>query len=149
MLNPDFRDMLSALLDAGAEFLVVGAYSMAVHGHPRATGDLDLWIRATDSNAERVWRALKQFKAPMRELKIEDLQVPDTVFQIGVAPRRIDLLTSIDGVEFDEAWPRRKMVEIDGLRLAVIGREDLLRNKLASPRPKDKADAAWLETDNP
>ena len=104
MLNPDFRDMLSALSAEGAEFLLVGAFAMAVHGYPRATGDMDIWIRPSDENAGRVWRALRQFKAPMRNLSVEDLKSPDTVFQIGVAPRRIDLLTSIDGVEFDDAW---------------------------------------------
>ncbi len=145
MLNPDFRDMLSALSAEGAEFLLVGAYAMAVHGYPRATGDMDLWIRPSDENAERVWRALKQFKAPMRNLSVEDLKSPDIVFQIGVAPRRIDVLTSIDGVEFDAAWAGRKMVDLEGQPVAVLGRADLLRNKRACPRPKDQADALWLE----
>ena len=96
-MNPDFRDMLSALCDEGAEFLLVGAYAMAAHGCPRATGDIDIWIRPSDDNAQRVWRALKRFKAPVRNLTIDDLKTPEIVFQIGVAPRRIDLLTSIDG----------------------------------------------------
>jgi len=149
VLNPDFRDMLSALSDADAEFLLVGAYAMAVHGYPRATGDMDLWIRRSDENARRVWAALKQFKTPMRDLSIEDLNTPDIVFQIGVAPRRIDILTSIDGVDFEAAWLHRRVMEIDGLRLSVLGRDDLLRNKKASPRPKDKIDAIWLETEPP
>ncbi len=146
MLNPDFRDMLSALSAEGAEFLVVGAYAMAAHGFPRATGDIDIWIRRSDENAERVWRALRRFKAPMRNLSVDDLKTVDTVFQIGVAPRRIDLLTSIDGVAFEEAWPRRKEVTIAGQPFAVVGREDLLRNKTASGRPKDQADALWLQS---
>jgi hypothetical protein len=148
-LNPDFRDMLSALCDEGAEFLLVGAYAMAAHGCPRATGDIDLWIRPSGENAERVWRALKRFKAPVRDLTIADLTTSELVFQIGVAPRRIDLLTSIDGVDFDEAWPRRKMIEVDGQRLAVLGRDDLIRNKKACPRSKDQADALWLESEQP
>ena len=93
MLNPDFRDMLSALSAKDADFLLVGAYAMAVHGYPRATGDMDIWIRRSDENAERVWQALKQFKAPMRNLTVEDLKTPDVVFQIGVAhapDRRLD-----------------------------------------------------------
>jgi len=149
MLNPDFRDMLSALCAENAEFLLVGAYAMAAHGYPRATGDMDIWIRPSDENAERVWRALKRFKAPMRNLNLEDLKIPDVVFQIGIAPRRIDLLTSIDGVDFDDAWPRRKMIDIDGQQLAIIGREDLLHNKKACRRSKDQADALWLESEEP
>ena len=147
MLNPDFRDMLSALSDEGVEFMLVGAYAMAVHGYPRATGDMDIWIRRSDANAERVWRALKRFKAPMRQLAVDDLKTPDVVFQIGVAPCRIDILTAIDGVEFEDAWPRRKEVEIEGQRFGVIGRDDLVLNKSACGRPKDQADAAWLQSD--
>ena len=107
MLNPDFRDMLSALSAERAEYLLVGAYAVAVHGLPRATGDLDIWIRASDANARRVWRALGRFGAPLSELREADLQTPGIVVQIGVAPRRIDLLTAIDGVAFDEAWSER------------------------------------------
>jgi hypothetical protein len=149
MLNPDFRDMLSALSDENAEFLLVGAYAMAVHGYPRATGDMDIWIRPSAENAQRVWRALKQFKAPMRDLTVDDFNTPDIVFQIGVAPCRIDLLTSIDGVDFDDAWPHRKIIDIEGQRLAVIGRDELIRNKKACRRPKDQADALWLESEQP
>ncbi len=146
MLNPDFRDMLSALSAEGAEFLVVGAYAMAAHGFPRASGDIDIWIRRSNENAERVWRALRQFKAPMRDLSVDDLKTVDTVFQIGVAPRRIDLLTSIDGVVFEQAWPRKKNVTVAGQHFAVIGWDDLLQNKSASGRPKDQADALWLKS---
>ncbi len=145
MLNPDFRDILSAFLDEGVEFLLVGAYALAVHGHPRATGDLDLWVRPSPENAQRVWRALERFGAPLSQLTLEDLQRPDLIFQIGVAPRRIDVLTSIEGVTFEEAWPARLEVEINGLRIPVIGREHLIQNKKASGRPQDLADAAWLE----
>ena len=147
MLNPDFRDMLSALCDEKVEFLLVGAYALAVHGCPRATGDMDLWIRPTPENAQRVWRALERFGASRSRLKQEDLMVPENVFQIGVPPRRIDILTSIDGVAFDEAWCERKEFEIEGRRLSVIGREQLLKNKRASGRPKDLADIAWLESE--
>lgn len=145
MLNPDFRDILSVFLEEGVEFLLVGAYALAVHGHPRATGDLDLWARPSPENAQRVWRALEKFGAPLSQLTLEDLQKPDLIFQIGVAPRRIDILTSIEGVEFEEAWPARLEVEIDGLRIPVIGREHLIQNKKASGRPQDLADVAWLE----
>ena len=145
MLNPDFRDMLSALCEEKAEFLIVGAYALAAHGHPRATGDIDVWVRRSDDNAKRVWRALVRFGAPLADLKLEDLKTPDLIFQIGVEPRRIDIVTSIAGVEFDEAWPDRKDVEIEGLKIPVIGRLHLLKNKKAVGRPQDLADVAWLE----
>ena len=144
-MNKDFRDMLSALSDEDAEFLVVGAYALAAHGIPRSTGDIDLWIRPSPENAKRVWDALKRFRAPLRELTVEDLTADDVVFQIGIAPRRIDLLTSITAVDFDEAWEDRMQVEIEGVPLAVISRDHLLQNKRATGRPKDMADVAWLE----
>ena len=122
---------------------------MAADGCPRATGDMDIWIRPSEENAERVWRAIKRFEEAVRNLTIDDLKTPEIVFQIGVAPRRIDLLTSIDGVDFDDAWPRRKKIEVDGRCLAVIGRDDLVRNKKACPRPKDQADVLWLESEQP
>src|SRR3990172_7352874 len=117
--------MLSALSAAGAEFLIVGAHALSAHGYPRATGDLDIWVRPTKENADRVWLALEQFGAPRRHLTRDDLCTPDTVFQIGVPPQRIDILTSIDGVDFDEAWVTRKQSEIEGLTVGILGREQL------------------------
>ena len=146
-MNPDFRDMLSALCDENVEFLVVGAYALAAHGLPRATGDIDIWIRRSPRNAQRIWRALERFKAPRSNLTTEDLTTPNIVFQIGVAPRRIDILTSIDGVEFDEAWPERNEIEVAGQRFGVIGRDHLLKNKKALGRPQDLADVARLESE--
>jgi len=145
-LNPDFRDMLSALNDAGAEFLIVGAYALAAHGMPRATGDIDIWIRPTAENAHLVWQALTSFGAPLSRLQIEDLATPDLVFQIGIAPRRIDILTSISGVEFEEAWAKRSNLEIAGQRLNILSRNHLIQNKRAAGRPKDLADLAWLQS---
>ncbi len=141
--------MLSALFAEKVEFLVVGGYALAAHGFPRATGDMDLWIRRSPENAERVWRALHAFRAPLVNLELKDLQSRDIVFQIGAPPRRIDILTSIDAVEFDDAWGRRKEVRIEGRSVAVIGHDDLLRNKKALGRPKDLADVAWLEVAAP
>jgi predicted nucleotidyltransferase len=149
LLNRDFRDMLSALSDEHAEFLLVGAYALAVHGLPRATGDLDLWIRSSADNAGRVWRALVRFGAPVGDLRQEDLRTPGVVVQIGVAPRRIDLLTSIDAVEFDDAWAQRTEVELEGVRVPVIGRRELIVNKKAVGRPQDLADVARLENEPP
>ncbi len=145
MLNQDFREMLSELSAQQAEFLLVGAYALAGHGLPRATGDIDIWIRPTGDNAERVWRALAAFGAPLETLTIRDLTTPGVFFQIGVPPRRIDILTAIDGVEFEQAWMSRHVCKIDGVDVPVLGRADLICNKRAAGRPKDLADVAWLE----
>jgi hypothetical protein len=144
-LNRDFVEMLSALCAAAAEFLIVGAHAVAAHGLPRATGDLDIWVRRTPENADRVLAALRAFGAPLHDLTPSDLTRPDTVFQIGVVPSRIDILTSISGVDFDDAWPRRMPLAVEGLSVACIGRDDLLANKRAAGRPQDLADIARLE----
>jgi hypothetical protein len=149
LLNPDFRDMLSALSAAEADYLVVGAYALAAHGFPRATGDIDLWVRPTEENATRVWEAIAAFGAPTSRINVEDFSIPDIVYQIGVAPRRIDILTSISGVKFDQAWEDRISVELDGLAVPVIGREHLLANKQAAGRPKDLADVEILNQHDP
>lgn len=143
-MNREFVEMLSALSAAGAEYLVVGAHALAAHGVPRATGDLDLWVRGTPENARKVLAGLKEFGAPLFDLTIEDLSRPEVVFQIGVAPCRIDILTSISGVEFLDAWPRRHEMELGGVRFGVLSREDLIRNKMATGRPKDLLDVESL-----
>jgi hypothetical protein len=145
LLNPDFRDILSEFGAAGVEFLVVGAYALAAHGLPRATGDIDLWVRCSSENAPRVMAALARFGAPLTNIGEEDFTTPGTVVQIGVTPRRIDVLTAIDGVEFGEAWLERVEVGIDGLRVPVLSRDHLLRNKRAAGRAKDLVDARRLE----
>ncbi|MGE5234458.1 MAG: DUF6036 family nucleotidyltransferase [Acidobacteriota bacterium] len=144
-MNRDFAEMLSALSAAGADFLIVGAHALAIHGHPRATGDLDIWVRPTAENAERVWSALARFGAPLQGMRSADLRRPDLVFQIGVAPARIDILTGITGVEFDSAWEKRVLHDVAGMTLPFLGREDLVRNKLATGRPQDLADVARLD----
>jgi len=149
LLTKNFRDMLSALNDSGAEYLVVGAHAMATYGHARATGDFDIWVHSTKENANRVWAALEKFGAPRRNLTIEDFSTPNNVYQIGVEPDRIDILTSIDGVEFDEAWQNRIQMQINGVSVPIIGRNQLLKNKRAVGRPKDLADVAWLEESDP
>ncbi|MBX6331756.1 MAG: hypothetical protein IRY91_07910 [Gemmatimonadaceae bacterium] len=145
MLNPDFRDMLCAFNAERVEYLVVGAYAMAAYGFPRATGDLDFWIRRTPENANRVLRALAAFGAPADQVTRDELLTRDLVIQLGVEPSRIDILTSIDGVEFEEAYPRRTSVRLDDVDVPLLGREDLIRNKRATGRPKDAVDAAALE----
>lgn len=146
MLPKDYSDMLSALFGANVEFLVVGAFALAAHGNVRATGDIDIWVRPTPDNAQRVWKALELFRAPRQGLRAEDFCDPDVVYQIGVAPNRIDILAGIDGVSFDDAWQNRHITEIDGLKLPMLGLHELLINKRASGRPKDLADVAWLES---
>ena len=145
MLNPDYKDMLRALSDANIDFLLVGAYAVAADGHPGATGDLDLWVRPDSETAPRVYRVLAEFGAPLHDLTIDDLASPGMVFQIGVEPSRIDILTAISGVAFDDAWGNRMSIEIDNIKFNVIGRSDLIVNKRACGRPKDIADAETLD----
>lgn len=147
-MNPDFRDILHELFEAKADFIVVGAYALAAHGVARATGDIDIWIRPDADNAARVYKALAAFGAPLDELSVEDLHTPGTVFQIGLPPNRIDVLTRISGVEFGVAWSNRMEVEVEGLRVSVLGRADFITNKRATGRPKDLADIAYLEDDS-
>lgn len=144
MLNPNFKDMLSAFCDHNVEFMVVGAYAVGSHGLMRATGGIDLWVRPLPDNAARVIQALKAFGAPVGYLTVEDLATPGRVYQIGVQPERIDVLTQISGVSFDEADKNKIEVNAGGLSIPVIGRAELLKNKLASGRSKDLLDAEWL-----
>jgi hypothetical protein len=145
MLNPDFKDMLSCLKDAAVEFIIVGAYALAAHGFPRATGDIDIWVRNSPDNAQKIMAALMKFGAPVSNLSEKDFTSPDMLVQIGVEPCRIDLLTSISGVEFDRAWENKVGITIDGLEIYVLSKADLLRNKSATGRDKDQGDIAWLE----
>lgn len=145
MLNENFRDMLLALNDAGVDYLLVGAYALAAHGSPRATGDIDFWVRADIDNAKRVWSALISFGAPTAQVTIHDFATPDIVFQIGLPPERIDILTSISGVEFADAWNSRLEVEIEAMTVPVLGLKDLLVNKSSSGREKDKADIPTIK----
>ena len=144
-LHPDFRDMLCALFAEGAEFLLVGAFAVAAHGYPRATGDMDILVRPTPENAPRVLRAIRRFGAPLHDLTVEDISNPGIVFQIGNQPWRIDILTSATALTFDEAWPRRFMKRVDDLDLPFVSLEHLIRNKSAVARPQDLADVARLE----
>jgi hypothetical protein len=145
MLSRDFRDILSALSDAGADYLLVGAHALAAHGLVRATGDIDVWVRPTAENARKVHRALLIFGAPADQFQIEDLTQPEAVLQLGVAPFRIDILTTISGVEFSEAWEARMVIEMDGVAVPLLSRAHLVANKRASKRPKDQNDLRWLE----
>jgi hypothetical protein len=146
LLNPDFRDILCALSAEQAEFLVIGSYAVAVYGKARATEDLDIWVRPSIENSRRVMEALLRFGAPTSTLNEKDFQLYDVVFQMGNPPWRIDLLTSIDGVTFEEAWPKRQQWIVEELAIPVISREHLIANKRATGRAKDLADVEQLES---
>jgi predicted nucleotidyltransferase len=148
MLNKDYRDLLSVLSEEKVEFLLIGAYALAAHGFPRATMDIDFWIKPTAPNAEAAMKALNRFGAPTDDVSASDFQAENTVFQIGVAPRRIDIVTSIDGLKFDEAFSRSETIEIDGIPVHVLSVADLIVNKRATGRTKDLADAEMLERQN-
>ena len=144
-LPPDFLDLLTALNDAEAKYLLVGGHAVAFHGRPRATKDFDLWIEASPENAKRVLSALRAFGAPLESLSETDLAAPGQGFRMGTPPFRIEILTEISAVDFAAAWPRRQTWSVDGITLGVIGREDLLANKRAAGRPQDLADVDVLE----
>jgi len=144
-VSSDFRDLLSAFNAHGVEYLVVGAYALAAHGRVRATGDLDVWVRPASDNAVRVMKALAEFGAPLHDLTLADLSHPGVVFQVGVAPLRIDILTGIDDVTFDEAWPARLQTRVFDQPVAVLSVAHLIQNKRAVGRAQDLADLEWLE----
>ena len=145
-MNRDFRDLLAEFNAHGCEYLVVGAHALAAHGHVRATKDLDIWINPTPVNAPRVFAALSAFGAPLHDLTVEDLTHPGLIFQIGVPPVRIDVITEIDGVEFADAWSDRYETRFADQPAAVLSVRHLIRNKKASGRLQDLADVARLET---
>lgn len=141
MLHSDFSDLLREFVAEQVRFLLVGAHALAVHAEPRATGDLDVFIANDTANAQRVYRALARFGAPLHDLTAGDFTSDDLIFQIGLPPRRIDIITSIDGVSFDAAWDERVDYDVDeGLRVPVIGRAAFLANKRAAGRAKDLGD---------
>jgi len=145
MLNQDYKEMLSILLESKVDFLLVGAYAMAAHGFPRATADLDIFVRPSKENAKKVYQALANFGAPMESITIEDFTKRGTIFQVGVIPRRIDVINDIDGVSFEEAFKEKKIVVIEGLKVPIISKQKLIVNKKSTGREKDRLDANRLE----
>lgn len=143
-MNQDFIDLLREFIDAEVQFLIVGAYALAHHGRPRATADLDVWVDATEANAPRVIRALAAFGAPMDEISEADFASPGVVFQIGVPPGRVDILTELTGVSFAEAWPDREAGPFGDLTVDFIGRAAFVGNKRATGRAKDLGDIEGL-----
>lgn len=144
-MHRDFSELLSAFNAHGVEFIVVGAHALAAHGHVRATKDVDVWVRPAPENARRVIRALEGFGAPLQQLTAADLANPGVIFQIGVPPVRVDVLTSIDGVDFDSAWQDRVHAHFGGVPAAVLAVSHLIASKKAAGRLQDLADVEWLE----
>ena len=145
MLNEDYKDMLRALSVEKVKYLLVGAYAMAAHGYPRSTLDIDFWVLQSPQNADAVMRALQRFGASLHNLTAEDLQRNGTIFQIGIAPRRIDIITEATGLEFEEVYERSLPITIEGVEVRIPSIADLIRNKRSTGRTKDLADAEALE----
>jgi len=144
VLNEDYKDMLQILLNNKVKFLVVGAYAMGAYGYPRATGDFDIWVEASPDNSKKVFKSLAEFGAALAELTERTFCKEGVAFQIGVAPRRIDIITKIDGVSFAGAYARKRIILIDNLDVPFISKEHLIKNKESTGREKDKLDAKYL-----
>ena len=146
-LFDDFRDLLIELYDAGAKFVVLGGHAVAFHGHPRATKELDVLVEPDPENARRVYAALAAFGAPLAsfEVGVEDFSSYDGILQLGVAPRRIDIINRADGITFAEAVAGGETFEIEGRPMPIIGRSALIKNKRAAGREQDAADVKALE----
>jgi hypothetical protein len=143
MLAKDYQDMIHEFNNFDVEFVVVGAYAMSIFGYTRATGDIDFFVNPTEINVNNLWKALQSFGAPLGNIKQTDFLQEGIVFQIGIAPLRIDVLTSIDGVTFDSIHIEQHA--IDGLTLPVIDLQSLITNKRSTGRLRDLADCEELE----
>ncbi len=143
-MNQDFVDLLRAFSAHEVRYLIVGAYALGVHGRPRATGDLDVWIDATPDNAARLMKALADFGAPLSGVTAADFSRPGIVFQLGLPPRRIDVLTALTGLTFADAWPNRVRSAFGPLSADFIGRDQFVANKRATGRTKDLGDIESL-----
>jgi hypothetical protein len=146
MLNKDYNEMLQLLKANEVRFLVVGAYALGAYGYPRATGDIDIWVLAEQDNSKKLYKTLKHFGAPLAQIDESTFTQQGIIFQIGVAPRRIDIITRIDGVEFSAAWQNRQMIDIDDTPIPFISKQDLIKNKLSTGREKDRLDAQQLQS---
>ena len=145
-LGKDLKEFIELLNSQKVEYIVVGGHAVAFHGHPRFTGDIDFLLRPSRENAERLIGAVKEFGFSEMRLSPDDFTRPNTVVQLGYPPNRVDLLTSISGVDFEEAWGSRLGGELDGLPVYFLGWDALLKNKRTSGRDKDLADLAKLST---
>jgi len=146
MLNEDYKDMLRSLAAENVRFILVGAYALAAHGYPRATMDIDIWVMSSPENADAVIRALSRFGAPLQNLTKEDLLTAGTIFQIGAAPRRIDIITAASGLQFEPTYRNSIPLNIEGIEVRIPSIDDLILNKKATGRTRDLADAEALES---
>jgi len=144
MLNEDYKEMLQLLLEEQVDFMIVGAYALGTHGYPRATGDIDIWVKPDIINSKKLYNALVRFGAPLGQIQIDEFSTEGVIFQIGVIPRRIDIITKIDGITYEEADEDKIIVEIEDLKIPVISLEKLIRNKIATGREKDQLDIKTL-----
>ena len=144
MLNKDYKEMLQIVLDNKVRFLVVGAYAMGAYGYPRATGDFDICVETSSENSEKIYQSLLEFGAPLSELTKTTFCEEGIVFQIGVAPRRIDIITKIDGVDFHKAYSDKQEIDIEDIIIPFLSKEHLIRNKESTGREKDRLDAKYL-----
>jgi hypothetical protein len=145
LLEADFKDMIKIFLEEQVRFLLVGGISINIYGFIRATKDLDLWVETSKENAEKIIKALAEFGAPMHNIFVQDFEKEGTVFQIGVEPIRIDIITEVTGLKFVEAFQNAKIMEIDNINIPVISLSDLIKNKKATGRLQDLADVERLE----
>jgi hypothetical protein len=144
MLNEDYKEMLQLLLEEQVDFMIVGAYALGTHGYPRATGDIDIWVKPNNINSKKLYKALARFGAPLAQIQMDEFSMEGVIFQIGVIPRRIDIITKIDGVTYEEADEDKIIVEIEGLKIPVISLEKLIKNKIATGRERDELDIKIL-----
>ena len=145
MLNEDYKEMLQLLLEEQVDFILVGAYALAAHGYPRATGDMDIWVKADEINSLSIYKALERFGAPVDQITVNEFATEGIVFKIGVTPRRIDIITHLDGISFDEADEDKIVVKVEGLKLPILSFDKLIKNKLSTGRERDELDVKLLK----
>lgn len=143
--NPDFKDLFSIFNEENVEYLVVGAHAVIYYSVPRYTKDLDVWVNPSRENAERVYRALARFGAPLQNISIKDFQEKDLVYQLGIEPNRIDVIMGIAGIEFASAWKKKRESTYDGVPIHILGKESLIKAKKAAGRPQDLLDLDKLK----
>jgi Nucleotidyl transferase of unknown function (DUF2204) len=144
-ISSDYKDLLRSLNAAGVRYLVVGGYAVMIYTEPSFTKDLDIWTEPTIENAQALFRALSAFGAPLKGISPKDFTEPEIFYQMGVEPVRVDVLTSLPGLVFSEAWDRKEAVDFDGEQAFVLGREDLVLSKKLTGRPRDREHARRLQ----
>jgi hypothetical protein len=144
-INQDFKELFTAFNAEGVEYLIVGGYAVIFYAEPRFTKDIDLWVNPSMANAERAYRARSRFGAPLGDVTVEDLTNRDLVYQIGIAPNRIDILMDIGGPPFTEAWQRKTIAAYGDVPIAIIGKNELIQSKKTIGRPQDLLDVDRLQ----